>query len=181
MTTEKPALRFRGTGRDGDMQGGELRIRGLKPEEFLLAAELDRIAWGPAPGSRFVADGEHVWRHWAEDALALGAFQGEDLRGVALAFPGFSGRVCLHKMFIHPDLRGRGVGTRLLEEMLAELDRRETVVYLTVDPENVAARKLYAGFGFADREFVPAYYGPGQDRYVMEREARASFGGGSFS
>jgi ribosomal protein S18 acetylase RimI-like enzyme len=146
-----------------------ITVTRVRADAFRAVAELDRLAWRDYPEGRFVPDGEHVWRHWTEDALVFGAFRGDRLLGAVLAFPGLSGRYCLHKAFVHPDERGRGLGTRLLEALLVEVDRLAVSVYLTVNPANVPARELYTRFGFRERETVLEYYGPGQDRLIMER------------
>lgn len=53
-----------------------------------------------------------------------------------------------------PELRGRGVGTRLLEELLQALGGRHASVALTVRAESAAVR-LYERLGFAvDRRIV---------------------------
>lgn len=151
-----------------------ITVTRVTADEFRAVAELDRLAWRDYPQGRFIPDGEHVWRHWTEDALVFGAFRGEELLGAVLAFPGRSGRYCLHKAFVHPDARGQGLGTRLLEALLVEVDRLGVSVYLTVNPGNAPARELYTRRGFREREMIPAYYGPGQDRLIMERMSSRS-------
>lgn len=68
------------------------------------------------------------------------------------------------------DQRGRGLGRRLMSEVLERL-RAEGVrdVRLTVEPANAPAIMLYRSLGFSAGEDVRRdYFGPGEDRIVME-------------
>ncbi len=94
------------------------------------------------------------------DAIVLGA---------SLAFPTVSGIYCLHKIFVDLSCRGDGAGTQLMQEMLKEIDRLGVRCFLTVDPVNEAAIRLYASFGFVERVFVQGYYRDAEDRFVLTR------------
>lgn len=141
--------------------------------DFLNVAALDRIAW-TAPGGDFIPDGEHVWRIWTEYATVLVARaaggealeHSEDIAGAVVMFPTQAGETVLHKIMVHPTLRGQGIGGDL---MRAALQRAATTVLLTVDPNNEAAIQLYRNFGFEIRERVDGFYRPHEDRYVMAR------------
>ncbi|HUG89525.1 MAG TPA: N-acetyltransferase [Planctomycetaceae bacterium] len=84
--------------------------------------------------------------------------------GALVMFPTRDGELFLHKIMVHSDWRGRGVGTAL---MRAALERAEAPVLLTVDPANAAAVRLYENMGFRIREHVAGYYRPHEHRYVM--------------
>ena len=60
---------------------------------------------------------------------------------------------------VRPELRGAGVGRRLLEAALesARADGAEHL-FLEVAEDNLAARRLYAGRGFEEVARRPAYY-----------------------
>jgi ribosomal protein S18 acetylase RimI-like enzyme len=67
------------------------------------------------------------------------------------------------------DQRGRGLGRRLMLEVLRRL-RADAVreVRLTVEPANAAAIMLYRSLGFSSDEGVRKdYFGAGEDRLVM--------------
>lgn len=71
---------------------------------------------------------------------------------------------------VHPELRGKGVGTAFINEMLADL-RKDGIkrVVLSVNPNNQRALKLYENrFGFTKIELCKNEYGPGEHRYIME-------------
>jgi len=70
---------------------------------------------------------------------------------------------------VSKDSRGQGIGTKLLSESFQAL-AKETIeeVELTVDPDNVAAVKLYESkLGFLVTDFKHDEYGAGEGRLVM--------------
>ena len=139
--------------------------------DFLSVAALDRIAWPEAPDT-FIPDGEHVWRVWCEHATVLVArladgdrlFDSQDIAGALVMFPTKQQETFLHKVMVHPNCRGQGIGSALMREALRRAGSR---VLLTVNPENTAAVQLYRNFGFGVRERVDGYYRPHEDRWVM--------------
>ncbi|MEF2144570.1 MAG: GNAT family N-acetyltransferase [Desulfovibrionaceae bacterium] len=147
-------------------------VERARPEDFMDIAALDRVAWSRNRNAGFIPDGEHVWRIWAEHALTFTAREAGQLLGAIVAFPCLDGRYCVHKVIVDLDERGKGIGSRLFERLLAELDSIGADSFLTVDPENEAALALYAKWGYDERLFVPGYYRPEEDRYVLTRRAR---------
>jgi phosphinothricin acetyltransferase len=137
--------------------------------DFLNIAALDRIAWRHT-GEQYIADGEHVWRVWCEYATVLVARHADplepsrDIAGALAMFPTRQGELFLHKIMVHPALRGQGLGSALMRAALAGA---KTPVLLTVDPANAAAVQLYRNFGYEVRELVKGYYRLHEDRYVM--------------
>lgn len=146
-------------------------IEPARNADFLNVAALDRIAWLHT-GEPFIADGEHVWRVWCQYARVLVARRPperplsdtHDVAGALVVFPTDAGECFLHKIMVHPELRGHGLGTALMRAALADA---APVVLLTVDPANTAAVQLYRNFGFEVREHVRGYYRPHEDRYLM--------------
>ena len=148
----------------------EITIEPARTSDFLAVAALDRLAW-PVRLDEFIPDGEHVWRLWCEYATVLvardlhsGLGDCLDIAGALLMFPGRRGEELLHKIMVHPDRRGRGIGSQLMQAALAGA---ETEVLLTVNPDNLAAVKLYENFGFRIRERVEGFYRPHEHRYLM--------------
>ena len=80
-------------------------------------------------------------------------------------------------------LQGEGVGSLLLDALLAEADKRSPVVLLEVRADNEAAQRLYQRRGFTEIGRRRGYYQPsGADAVVMRRKrvralSRASGGG----
>ncbi len=142
--------------------------------DFLAIAEMDRSAWQENRNSEFIPDGEHVWRIWVEHALVYAARDaGDEVMGAILAFPCISGKYCVHKVFVRKQYRGKGIGGRLFEVLLEETDRLKLDCFLTVDPGNEAALRLYARWGFTERLFVPGFYRANEDRFVLTRKFRS--------
>jgi len=149
-----------------------IRCRRAKPADFLVIASLDRTSWAQNRNSSYIPDGEHVWRLWVEHGMTYCAWDATEIVGAIVAFPCLEGAFCVHKLFIRQDCRGRGIGTELFQVLLGELDRLEVDAFLTVDPLNEGAIRMYERIGFTEREFVPHYYREQEDRYVLTRRAK---------
>jgi len=75
---------------------------------------------------------------------------------------------------VHPDRRGRGVGTTLLSRAMMVLTGGGVdSVKLEVRADNDAARGLYEEFGFEPVHEIPSYYEDGADAVVLVSEFRA--------
>ncbi len=71
---------------------------------------------------------------------------------------------------VAPDRQGEGIGSRLLDALLEEADRRSPVVLLEVRSDNERALAMYRRRGFAAIGRRPRYYQPsGTDAVVMKR------------
>lgn len=150
-------------------QGMAASIETAAPADFLNIAALDRVAWLHT-GEPYIADGEHVWRVWCQYATVIVARAQTELpqtgkiAGALLMFPTNGDEQFLHKIMVHPDCRGRGLGSQLMRAGLAQATQS---VLLTVDPQNHAAVQLYQNFGFQIREHVAGYYREHEHRYLM--------------
>jgi [ribosomal protein S18]-alanine N-acetyltransferase len=68
-------------------------------------------------------------------------------------------------------LQGEGIGSLLLDALLAEADRRSPVVLLEVRADNASAQRLYERRGFVEIGRRRGYYQPsGADAVVMKRK-----------
>ena len=136
-------------------------------------AALDREAWNHYGQPEIIPDSEHAWRLWCEHALVFvardDASAGKEIVGVVLAFPCLNGSFCLHKVMVREDLRGQGIGSELFVACLDELDTLRVAAFLTVNPENEPAIRLYGKWGFTERKFVTGYYRSNEDRLVLTR------------
>ncbi len=61
---------------------------------------------------------------------------------------------CLKSVYVTPEYRGQGIGTRLLEKMVETLERNHHahVIELTVNTVQLAAVRVYKKCGFTVRE-----------------------------
>lgn len=147
-------------------------IEPARAADYLQIAALDRIAWPVIPDV-FIPDGEHIWRVWSDTATLLVArlnqseqplSDSRDIAGALVQFPTQQGELFLHKLMVHPNCRGCGIGTRLMQ---AALTQATVPVTLTVDPNNLAAVNLYKSLGFTVRELIRGFYRPHEDRNLM--------------
>lgn len=72
---------------------------------------------------------------------------------------------------VHPDCRGRGVGSRLLTRALVTLATQGAdSVKLEVRRSNDGAKRLYRDHGFEPLRRVRGYYDDGEDAIIMVRD-----------
>jgi len=77
----------------------------------------------------------------------------------------------VHTIGVHPAYQGRGIGRRMLDELLNIA--AGAVVHLEVRTDNAAAIALYRSVGFTEVGLRRRYYRvSGADAYTMRREAR---------
>jgi ribosomal-protein-alanine N-acetyltransferase len=75
-------------------------------------------------------------------------------------------------------LQGEGIGSLLLDALLAEADKRSPVVLLEVRADNEPAQRLYRRRGFTEIGRRRGYYQPsGADAVVMKRKRVRALGG----
>ncbi|MFD4433792.1 GNAT family N-acetyltransferase [Nocardia sp. NPDC058497] len=93
----------------------------------------------------------------------------DKLVGYALTIMGDSGRAWLISLAVSPDRRGCGYGRGLLRHSVWVCQQKGDVdeVWLTVDPKNVSAYKLFEDFGFVLREHDERYFGDNEPRDVL--------------
>jgi len=70
---------------------------------------------------------------------------------------------------VHPKLRGKGIGERLLRQLLMRLKAKGArLARLEVRPSNKSAIALYKKMGFKEVKLIPRYYEDGEACIVME-------------
>ena len=141
-------------------------------QDFLGIAALDQHAWSEGRHPERIPDGEHVWRVWVAGAYVHVARDGDRVVGAIVAFPTRQGMLFVHKVMVDKQHRGRGIGSRLFDLLLADIDAHAGVAsFLTVDPANAAAVRRYERIGFTEKEYVSGYYRDDEDRLVLTRPA----------
>ena len=77
----------------------------------------------------------------------------------------------LANLAVGEDERGKGVGGKLLDEVIAFARRcKAQSVYLEVRVSNTIARKFYSERGFVPTYLRKGYYENGEDAVIMERD-----------
>ena len=65
---------------------------------------------------------------------------------------------------VHPDARRRGIARALLDDLIEQAEAAHmTLISLEVRDSNVAAQRLYSGFGFEKIGHRPRYYADNQE------------------
>jgi len=143
----------------------------LRPADARACARLERMLFpddDPWPEQAF------------RDELAAGYYyvaarDGERLvgyGGIALVAGPPMAEAEVHTLGVHPDVQGRGVGRRLLTELLGYADGLAVAVFLEVRTDNEPALALYRSVGFEVIGRRPNYYRPsGADAFTMRRPA----------
>lgn len=76
----------------------------------------------------------------------------------------------IHTIGVDPGYQGRGIGRRLMADLL-DFAGPEGVVFLEVRTDNTPAIALYESFGFIQIGMRKRYYRNGADAYTMRRGA----------
>ena len=146
------------------------QLVGLRP---MTAADLEAVA-----ELELALFGEEAWtkRMLADELAAPGrqylvASEGDRVTGYAgLLWAGTYADVLT--LAVAADSWGKGIGSALLEALLAEaVSRGCTEVFLEVRTDNARAQRLYRRYEFAEVGIRRGYYQPsGADALVMRRE-----------
>ena len=128
-----------------------------------------------------LADGSESAAHWsargyealfapeAPKRVALVACEGA-VAGFVIARCG-EGEWEIENVVVDPKLRRKGIGDRLIQEVLRQAREGGVEIFLEVRESNVAARGLYKKWGFKEAGRRPKYYrDPEEDAVVMRRE-----------
>jgi ribosomal protein S18 acetylase RimI-like enzyme len=143
-------------------------LRRAAPGDLAALVEVEREVFGthaydPAALRQFV----ELFPDLARVAVAAdGSIAGYALG--AVAFPERIGWIL--SVAVVARHRGCGIGAALTAALLAVFDEAGLPrVRLTVAPDNAPARRVYERLGFAVLADLPAYFGPGEPRVLMER------------
>lgn len=139
-----------------DRQGEPFRIRPYAPEDrgalegFYDEFEPQRAAQGLPP------TGLDRIRRWLDSVLAAGehllVLRGDVLAGHAFLAPTGRPETVEYAIFLHQDVRGRGMGSAVTAAAVdLARERGYARVWLTVQPRNRAAIRTYERAGFRFR------------------------------
>lgn len=155
--------------------GDGSKIRPLRSDEAVHYRELRLLALRLHPesfGSSFEEEALleiDVFAERLADGRVFGVWSGEQLvacAGLALREkPKLRHKGHLWGMFVRPEVRGRGIGERLLREVLTHSRTCCEEVLLTVVADNTAAYRLYAAAGFVEYGREPRAIKIGSDYF----------------
>ena len=106
------------------------------------------------------------WARSSPTCVPLGIHLGDTLVGFAMYEPRGNGVYSVHRFMIDADYQRRGIGRAAMQLVMREIQGQGGVtIYLSMRPENVAARQLFTGLGFIEHEVeadgeVVYRYGP---------------------
>ena len=127
---------------------------------------IERELFGPEPWTA-----HHFWSELGQTATRhyVVAVDGDEVVGYA-GLCDYPDEAFVQTMAVAPSHQGRGLGRTLLEELLAEAERRrQRVVRLEVRADNDVAQRLYARHGFVREGLRRGYYPGGVDAVLMVR------------
>jgi len=135
------------------------RVGVFSSAEVAIAAELveERLRSGLASGYHFV---------FADDPDGLAGYT------CFGPIPATLASFDLYWIAVHPDLHGRGLGSRLLiesERRIAEQGGRRVYVDTSSRREYAAAHALYVRAGYREVARLPDFYAPGDARLIFEK------------
>lgn len=128
--------------------------------------QIDEAAFGPESLNKWSLP---LFLHYGRVYIAR--YRGEPAGAAELIRDWYNPElVYLYGYAVAPQFRGEGIGTLFLRSILEELPpagfRR---LQLTVHPENQIALHIYRDkFGMRTLDFISNYYGPGEDRWLLE-------------
>ena len=138
---------------------------------------VERELFAPEPWSErlFWSElGQLDTRHYLV-ALSGDEVGADGVRGRLVGYAGlcdYPDEAFVQTMAVAPAAQGRGLGSLLLLELLAEAERRrQRVVSLEVRADNEPAQRLYAKHGFARTGVRRGYYPGGVDALVLTRRS----------
>ena len=140
----------------------DIIITRAEPRDHIELRELQNIT-----REKHIVDGEHAWQVWIRYCDVMKAVSDNKIVGVALGFPTKDNRVLVHQVFVHPEHSNKGLGTKLLTELINQNPDKDH--FLTTGTDNDAAKRVYEKCGFEQKELVKGYYRPEEDRFVYVR------------
>lgn len=158
-TTRDPRL---GEASDANL-GDVVRVRAMRPEDLTAVMAIEKASYS-------MPWGEATFRgllRRADSDLIVAEAAGQPV-GYAVAWFVVD-QAELGNVAVAQDWRGRGIGARLLEEVLDRAARRGMrEIFLEVRPSNLVAQRLYERHGFREVGRRRNYYlEPSEDALVM--------------
>lgn len=147
---------------------GKLSFGPVLKQELALVAALEAAAFPPPVYPVFFF--RQAFDLWPQ--LFWVARRDEHILAYLICGPELSNRqrLSLMSFAVDPKTQGQGIGKALLQafmQQLAEIAPEVSQLWLTADPDNTAALRLYQQHGFMQTSEEPDYYGRGYRRLVL--------------
>lgn len=139
-------------------------------QDIAALAALEKSAFGePCYPQFFFRQAYDLWPQYLWCVKDHNQLAGYQLAGYLLAAPMLNqqGVVNIMSVAIAPRYQGMGIGRLLVSSFLASQPQIDKF-WLTVDPQNVAAQRLYQKLGFSVAKTENDYYHLGESRWLME-------------
>lgn len=138
--------------------GNEFAIRGARKGDIDPMTRLDALCFA-APWSRKSFEAELTGNPLARYLVAETPAEGEPMMAGYAGLWAIGGEGHITNVAVHPDFRRKGMG-RALVGRLIEKTRQEGLTDYTLEVRagNLAAIRLYEGFGFREAGIRPGYY-----------------------
>jgi dihydroorotate dehydrogenase electron transfer subunit len=146
----------------------KIDLRPLTPRDLTAVLEVERVS--------FVSPWDvNTFKSTLEDkrCLSLLARNGPEVVGYCIALD-LTSMVHILNLAVHPHWRGRGLGRRLIEEMLVRsASSGKVCAVLEVRTSNLSARSLYSSLGFVHVNTWRGYYtDTNEDASIMIKDLR---------
>ncbi len=148
----------------------DLRIEPFRPRDLDAMMEIENRSFS-LPWSR-----QFYEQLWPQDAIDIWVgWYGHELVAYYL-IQTVGSEMELHTFAVKPELRKQGIGTKLMDHMLALADERGVKhIFLQVRPSNKEAISLYTHIGFLPIAVRKGYYQDnGEDALVMRFDVKRS-------
>jgi len=144
----------------------------MTPQDVDDIVEIEKLSFS-TPWSRSALLGE--LRYPRQAVYLVARVKGRIVGYVGMWTVGDEGHIT--NIAVHPDFRGKGIGTLLLSFLIAvAYSRGIGALTLEVRVSNVRARKLYERMGFVAAGIRPGYYSDNnEDAIVMWRREKTSY------
>ncbi|MGY0288382.1 MAG: ribosomal protein S18-alanine N-acetyltransferase [Candidatus Methanodesulfokora washburnensis] len=120
------------------------------------------------PSERFSRETYESLLSRKEVAFIVAEIDGRIVGFVAAEARGLKGYV--YTINVHPEYQGKGIGKALMKEMETRMrDVGVRIMELEVRVDNKKAVKMYESLGYSTVFFLPSYYGPGKNGYLMRK------------
>lgn len=140
----------------------DVRLRRVEPGDLYYIVELEEKAFGP---DAFSLDYLFYLYNRCRDYFFVADYKGLVVGYIVSCREG--SQLHVHSVAVVEELRGRGIGRKLLEETIrVARENGLKAVYLEVKTTNTPALRLYEKLGFKRIGVKEKYYNDGSDAYL---------------